>query len=153
MAQGFRVTYATLSADNEEMHRGYEAGIETARSWLGGEHPFCVNGELRTGIETIIVADHRCRSIARVNLQRRLRCQHGPRTRPDANRLLQRVAGKYARTRTDDHHDGRTILIEGADAIWRFRVRVREDCAAATHFEIDFQTRTPADDGGGPGIW
>lgn len=50
MAQtGFRVTYATMTADNEEMHKAYEQGIETARSWLGKAHPFYVNGEARQG--------------------------------------------------------------------------------------------------------
>lgn len=47
--QGFRVTYATMSADNEELHRAYEKGIETATSWLGERHPFYVNGEAREG--------------------------------------------------------------------------------------------------------
>jgi len=49
---GFRVTYATLSADNEELHKAYEHGIETARSWLGQKHPFYVNGEERWGEAT-----------------------------------------------------------------------------------------------------
>ena len=30
-----RVTYATLSADNESLHTGYEDGVATARQWLG----------------------------------------------------------------------------------------------------------------------
>ena len=47
--QAFRVTYATMSADNEEMHKAYEKGIETAKSWLGERHPFYVNGEAREG--------------------------------------------------------------------------------------------------------
>jgi len=49
MAEGFRVTYATLSADNEEMHEAYDRGIETAKSWLGQSHPLYVNGEARQG--------------------------------------------------------------------------------------------------------
>jgi 1-pyrroline-5-carboxylate dehydrogenase len=44
----FRVTYSTLSADNEELHAAYEAGLETARSWLGQTFPAYVNGEART---------------------------------------------------------------------------------------------------------
>jgi len=53
MAQaGFRVTYATMSADNEELHRAYEGGIETAKSWLGQKHPYYVNGEERWGEAT-----------------------------------------------------------------------------------------------------
>jgi 1-pyrroline-5-carboxylate dehydrogenase len=47
--QGFRITYATLSADNEEIHRLYDQGIEKARSWLGQKHPLYVNGEAREG--------------------------------------------------------------------------------------------------------
>jgi 1-pyrroline-5-carboxylate dehydrogenase len=45
----FRVTYATLSADNDELHAGYDRGIEVARTWLGEEHRFTVNGERRIG--------------------------------------------------------------------------------------------------------
>lgn len=37
MADSFRVTYATLTADNEELHAAYEAGVEKARAWLGEE--------------------------------------------------------------------------------------------------------------------
>jgi 1-pyrroline-5-carboxylate dehydrogenase len=46
---GIRITYATMSADNEELHAAYEKGVETARSWLGEKHPFYVNGEARDG--------------------------------------------------------------------------------------------------------
>ncbi|MFN2591058.1 MAG: aldehyde dehydrogenase family protein [Actinomycetota bacterium] len=46
---GIRITYATMSADNEELHRAYEQGLETARSWLGQKHPYFVNGEAREG--------------------------------------------------------------------------------------------------------
>lgn len=45
----FRITYATMSADNEELHTAYEQGIQTARSWLGQKHPFYVNGTARQG--------------------------------------------------------------------------------------------------------
>src|SRR5712691_780761 len=44
-----RITYATMSADNQELHEAYEKGVETARSWLGEKHPFYVNGEERWG--------------------------------------------------------------------------------------------------------
>jgi 1-pyrroline-5-carboxylate dehydrogenase len=49
MAEQFRVTYATMSADNEELHKGYEEGIETAKAELGRFHPAVVNGEERRG--------------------------------------------------------------------------------------------------------
>src|SRR5436853_468163 len=45
MAEGFRVTYATMSADNEQMHADYDKGIEQAKAELGEKHPFYVNGE------------------------------------------------------------------------------------------------------------
>src|SRR5207245_1074736 len=45
----FRITYATMSADNEELHAAYEKGLETAKSWLGQKHQFYVNGEAREG--------------------------------------------------------------------------------------------------------
>jgi 1-pyrroline-5-carboxylate dehydrogenase len=44
----FRVTYATLSADNEELHAAFEEGAKTARSWVGQTVPTVVNGEART---------------------------------------------------------------------------------------------------------
>ncbi|HEY3264091.1 MAG TPA: aldehyde dehydrogenase family protein [Actinomycetota bacterium] len=47
--QGFRITYATMSADNEELHKLYDEGIEKARSWLGQQHPLFVNGQARDG--------------------------------------------------------------------------------------------------------
>jgi 1-pyrroline-5-carboxylate dehydrogenase len=47
---GFRVTYATLSADDDALHAEYDRGIETARSWLGETHNSLVNGEHRPGI-------------------------------------------------------------------------------------------------------
>ncbi|HYT29911.1 MAG TPA: hypothetical protein VEN82_03975, partial [Actinomycetota bacterium] len=47
--QGFRVTYATLSADSDELHRAFDEGLQKARSWLGETHPFHVNGEARHG--------------------------------------------------------------------------------------------------------
>ena len=47
--EGFRITYATMSADNDELHEAYDKGIEVARSWLGQKHPLYVNGEAREG--------------------------------------------------------------------------------------------------------
>ena len=34
-AMSFRVTYATMSADDADLHDGYDRGIEAARSRLG----------------------------------------------------------------------------------------------------------------------
>jgi 1-pyrroline-5-carboxylate dehydrogenase len=46
----FRVTYATLSADNEELHAAFEEGVQTAKGWLGQTIPVVVDGgERRDG--------------------------------------------------------------------------------------------------------
>jgi 1-pyrroline-5-carboxylate dehydrogenase len=49
MAEGFRVTYATMSADNEELHKGYDEGIGQAKAELGKTIPVVVNGQERAG--------------------------------------------------------------------------------------------------------
>lgn len=49
MADRFRVTYATLSADNEQLHTAYEEGLTTAREWFGAALPVRVGAEQRTG--------------------------------------------------------------------------------------------------------
>ena len=55
MADTFRVTYATLSADNEQLHTAYEQGLTTARSWFGTTVPVLVGGQPRTDGPTIEV--------------------------------------------------------------------------------------------------
>ncbi|MGE5227455.1 MAG: aldehyde dehydrogenase family protein [Planctomycetaceae bacterium] len=49
MADGFRITYATMSADNEELHKDYDAGIQKAKAELGRTIPVVVNGQERPG--------------------------------------------------------------------------------------------------------
>jgi 1-pyrroline-5-carboxylate dehydrogenase len=49
MAEKFRVTYATLSADNEELQRSYDEAIEEARRRLGDEVPIVIDGREETG--------------------------------------------------------------------------------------------------------
>ncbi|HWH23423.1 MAG TPA: aldehyde dehydrogenase family protein [Candidatus Limnocylindria bacterium] len=44
-----KITYATLRADNEELHEQFEAGVQKARAELGGHHPNHVNGQPREG--------------------------------------------------------------------------------------------------------
>src|SRR5918992_6311353 len=51
MAEKFKITYSTLSADNPQMHKNYEEGIEHARSWMESDYPFYVDGEARSGDE------------------------------------------------------------------------------------------------------
>jgi 1-pyrroline-5-carboxylate dehydrogenase len=44
-----KITYATLRADNEELHTAFEAGLEKARAELGRSHPNYVDGKARSG--------------------------------------------------------------------------------------------------------
>ena len=48
-APRIKITYATLSADNEELHAGFEAGLTAARARLGGEYRNYIDGEWRDG--------------------------------------------------------------------------------------------------------
>lgn len=48
MSSRFRVTYATLSADNEALHAAYEQGLSEARDWLGATIPGYISGKPRT---------------------------------------------------------------------------------------------------------
>ena len=45
--QAFRITYATMTADNEELQRNYDEAAVRAKDQLGKEYPFVVNGEGR----------------------------------------------------------------------------------------------------------
>jgi 1-pyrroline-5-carboxylate dehydrogenase len=44
-----KITYATLRADNEELHQLYEAGLEKARAGLGAHHRNVIGGRERDG--------------------------------------------------------------------------------------------------------
>ena len=43
-----KITYATMSTDNEEMNAAYEQALETVKPRLGQDHGVIVNGEHRT---------------------------------------------------------------------------------------------------------
>ena len=44
-----KITYATLRADNEELHAAFEEAVVAARARLGGGHPMIIDGQERTG--------------------------------------------------------------------------------------------------------
>jgi len=48
-APRIKITYATLSADNEDLHSGFEAAVTEAKSRLGAHHRNFVGGEWRDG--------------------------------------------------------------------------------------------------------
>ena len=47
-----KITYATLSADNEELQSAFDAALERARAELGRTYPMIIGGEERLGDET-----------------------------------------------------------------------------------------------------
>jgi 1-pyrroline-5-carboxylate dehydrogenase len=50
-----KITYATLRADNEELHAAYEEGIQKAREVLGRTFPMIIGGAPREGAGTFEV--------------------------------------------------------------------------------------------------
>ncbi len=50
-----KITYATLRADNEELHTGFEAAATRVRAGLGGHHRNYIGGEWRDGEGTFDV--------------------------------------------------------------------------------------------------
>jgi 1-pyrroline-5-carboxylate dehydrogenase len=51
----FKITYATLRNDNEELHAAYEAGLEEAKRELGGHHRNFIDGLEREAQEETTV--------------------------------------------------------------------------------------------------
>ena len=43
-----KITYATMSADNQELNEAYEAALENVKERLDQDHGVIVNGEART---------------------------------------------------------------------------------------------------------
>ncbi|HSL34372.1 MAG TPA: aldehyde dehydrogenase family protein [Candidatus Limnocylindrales bacterium] len=58
-----KITYATLRADNEELHRLYEAGLAEAKRELDGHHPNFIGGKERDGDGETTVASPIDRSL------------------------------------------------------------------------------------------
>ena len=46
-----KITYATLSADNEELQSAFDAAVERVRGTLGQSYPMLIGGEERFGAE------------------------------------------------------------------------------------------------------
>ncbi len=54
MAKKIKITYATMSADNEELQTAFDAAIETVKNeWLGAEVPLYINDETVYSAEKI----------------------------------------------------------------------------------------------------
>ncbi len=50
-----KITYATLSATNEELHSGFEAAVDQVRMGLGGHHQNYIDGAWRDGANSFEV--------------------------------------------------------------------------------------------------
>jgi 1-pyrroline-5-carboxylate dehydrogenase len=50
-----KITYATLRADNEELHAGFEEAVARVRAGLGAEHANYIDGAWRAGARTFEV--------------------------------------------------------------------------------------------------
>src|SRR6266545_3301933 len=46
-----KITYATLSADNEELQASFDAAVERVRGELGRSYPMLIGGEERGGAQ------------------------------------------------------------------------------------------------------
>jgi len=93
MSTHFRVTYATLSADNEELHAAYEAGLRLASSWLGADISGYVSGQPRSGgpVFTVTSPGDRSLTLGRVHSATHADVE-------DAVRAASAAAGRWART-------------------------------------------------------
>jgi 1-pyrroline-5-carboxylate dehydrogenase len=105
VAPHFRVTYATLSADNDDLHAAYEQGLQTARSWFGSTLPVYVDGESRTTGETLEVRSPADTSIVLCRVY-----SATPGDVADAVAAARRAAGSWAATPWQE----RVRLLRGA---------------------------------------
>ena len=89
-----------------------------------------------------------------MDLQRRLRREHGARPAGDMNRLPQRIARENAGARAHDDDVCRRVELEGAaDTKRRLGVRVRHNGTAVAALEDKLESRVTADDGWRTVIW
>ena len=109
MAPRFRVTYATLSADNDDLHTAYEQGLQIARSWFGSTLPVYVDGESRTTGETSEVRSPVDTSIVLCRVH-----SATPADVADAVAAARRAAGSWAATPWQERV---TLLRRAADLI------------------------------------
>src|SRR5487761_613962 len=93
MSTHFRVTYATLSADNEELQAAYEAGLQLASSWLGADIHGYVSGQPLAGGELLTVTSPGDLSLTLCRVHSATPADVG-----EAVRVASAAAGRWART-------------------------------------------------------
>ena len=84
-APRIKITYATLRADNEELHTAFEEAVVAARARLGQSHPNVIGGqqragdgefELRSPIDQEVIVGHFAKG-TREDVQDAAGCQRG----------------------------------------------------------------------------
>ena len=63
-----KITYATLRADNEDMHSGFEEAVANVKAGLGGHHRNYVSGEWRDAQDSFDVRSPIDRDLARADI-------------------------------------------------------------------------------------
>ncbi len=109
MTARVRVTYATLSADNEDLHTSYEEGLALAKSWLGTTVATRVAGEERTGGTPFQVFSPGETSL--------LLCTAHAATQQDIDDAVRSAAGGYAAWRRTPWTERVALLRRAADLI------------------------------------
>ena len=77
-----RITYATMSADNEELHQAYDQAIQEAKGMLGATIPIVVNGEERSADFTYELRSPIDRELLDLDARRPLTASDGPLSSP-----------------------------------------------------------------------
>ena len=104
-----KITYSTLSADNEELQSAFDAALERARANLGRTHPMIIGSEERGATETFE---------DRSPIDRDLVLARFPiGTREDVRDAIAAARGAYPAWRDTPWRDRLTILRRAADLI------------------------------------
>jgi 1-pyrroline-5-carboxylate dehydrogenase len=121
---GFRVTYATMSANSDALHAAYDVGIRDAEKRLGADHPFYVSGEARLGDGWVVETSPIDREIVVARF-----AQAGAEDVGDAVDAARAFAPRWAATPWQDRV---ALLLRGADLI----SERRDVLAALMAFEV-----------------
>ena len=110
MAQKFKITYATLSADNEELQSAYDEAIAKVQAqWLGAEVPMFIDGER-------VFADEKFKKYSPINTDNLL-CAAQQGTREHAKAAIAAARAAFESWRKTPWQDRVATLREIAERI------------------------------------
>ena len=110
MAKKSKVTYATMSADNEELQSAFDEAIANVKSgWLGVEVPMFVNGEK-------VYADEKFDSYSPINTDMHL-CTAQKGTAEHAKAAIAAAKHAFPQWRTTPWQERVTIIRDIAEKI------------------------------------